>query len=103
MLNVGTLAGLPVAIGPYFSASRLLPVGMAQRPDWEIRSFFIVWLLRLIHPFFRSHKQAWLDQLWISAALFASLPLFSFGLEHSNLFVSLAREQWLLAAWTKAC
>lgn len=97
VLNVGTIAGLPVAIAVYFWANRLLPVGMAQRTDWEIRSFFIAWLLCLIHPLFRRHKQAWLDQLWVGAALFACLPLFSAGLEHSHLLASLVRGQWLLA------
>ncbi|MNJ46057.1 hypothetical protein D3C77_411770 [compost metagenome] len=97
VLNVGCVAGLPVAIGAYFWANRLLPVGMAHRADWEIRSFFIAWLICLMHPLWRSHKRAWIEQLSLGAVLFAALPLFSFTLEHSHLLASLARGQWLLA------
>lgn len=97
VLNVGTVAGLLLATGAYFWANRLLPVGMAQRADWEIRSFFIVWLLCFIHPLLRAHKRAWLEQLWVSAALFLTLPLFSFSLERSHLLASLSQGQWLLA------
>ncbi len=97
VLNVGTIAGLPLAIAAYFWANRLLPAGMAQRSDWEIRCFFIVWLLCLIHPLLRAHKRAWLEQLVLGAVLFATLPLFNFTLEHSHLLASVARGQWLLA------
>lgn len=97
VLNVGTVAGLPLAIAGYFWANRLLPAGMTQRSDWEIRGFFIIWLLCLIHPLLRTHKRAWLEQLWVCAALFAALPLFSFSYTHSHLFASLNRGQWLLA------
>ncbi|MDY7572209.1 PepSY-associated TM helix domain-containing protein [Pseudomonas sp. CCC4.1] len=97
VLNVGTVAGLPLAIAAYFWANRLLPVDMTQRSAWEIRSFFIIWLLCLVHPLLRSHKRAWLEQLWVAAGLFAALPLFSFGLAHSHLLASLAQGQWLLA------
>lgn len=97
VLNVGTVAGLLVATAAYFWANRLLPVGITQRSDWEIRSFFIVWLVCLIHPLLRTHKRAWLEQLVIAAGLFAALPLFSISLEHSHLLSSLKQGQWLLA------
>lgn len=98
VLNVGTVAGLPLAIAAYLWANRLLPAGLAQRSDWEIRSFLIIWLLCLLHPLLRSHKRAWQEQLVAGAVLFAGLPLFSLALPHSGLPASLASGNWLLAS-----
>ncbi|WP_312450994.1 PepSY domain-containing protein [Stutzerimonas nitrititolerans] len=96
-LNVGTIAGLPLAIAIYFWANRLLPSTLAQRADWEIRSFFIAWALCLIHPLLRPHKRAWIEQLQLAAVLFAALPVFGLGLPHSHLPAALLRGDWLLA------
>lgn len=96
-LNVGTIAGLPLAIAIYFWANRLLPSTLAQRADWEIRSFFIAWALCLIHPPLRPHKRAWIEQLQLAAVLFAALPVFGLGLPHSHLPAALLRGDWLLA------
>jgi len=97
VLNVGTVAGLPLAIAVYFWANRLLPVGLAQRSDWKIRSFLIAWLLCLLHPLLRSHKRAWQEQLVAAAVLFAGLPLFGLSLPYSGLPSTLAAGNWLLA------
>ncbi len=97
VLNVGTLAGLPIAIAVYFWANRLLPIAMAQRADWEIRCFFIAWALCLLHPLVRQPHQAWIEQLSMAALLYAGLPLFNFTLPGSHLFSTLAGGQWLLA------
>ena len=96
-LNVGTVAGLPLAIAAYFWANRLLPVELAQRSDWEIRCFLITWLLCLLHPLLRSYKRAWQEQLLVAALLFAGLPLFSLTLPNTGLPTSLAGGNWLLA------
>ena len=98
VLNIGTVAGLPLAIGVYFWANRLLPAELAQRTDWEIRSFLLAWLLCLLHPLLRSHKRAWQEQLVAAAVLFASLPLFSLGLPYSGLPSTLASGNWLLVS-----
>ncbi|MBB3103850.1 PepSY-associated TM helix domain-containing protein [Azomonas macrocytogenes] len=97
VLNVGAIAGLPIAIAAYFWANRLLPVAMAQRADWEIRSLFTAWALCLLHPLLRNHRRAWIEQLTLAALLYAGLPLFSFALPGSHLFATLAHGQWLVA------
>ncbi|HSX69617.1 MAG TPA: PepSY-associated TM helix domain-containing protein, partial [Pseudomonas sp.] len=97
VLNIGTVAGLPLAIAAYFWANRLLPVDLAQRADWEIRGFFLAWLLCLLHPLLRTHRQAWVEQLLLAAVLFAGLPLFNLGLSHSGLITTLPDANWLLA------
>lgn len=96
-LNVGTIAGLPLALGAYFWANRLLPAQMAGRAGWEINIFLAVWLLCLIHPVLRTHRQAWVEQLAATALLLAALPLFSFYYPHSHLVASLGAGQWVLA------
>lgn len=75
VLNVGSIAGLSIATAAYFVANRLIPADTLQRSDWEIRSFFIVWLLCAVHGLLRSHRRAWVEQLALAALLFGSLPL----------------------------
>lgn len=96
-LNVGSIVGLPIAIASYFWANRLLPVVMEGRVDSEIQWFLIAWGLCFIHPWLRSYKQAWIEQLGLASVLFVSLPLFSFGLPHSHIFSTLAHGQWVVA------
>ncbi|PCC98126.1 PepSY-associated TM helix domain-containing protein [Halopseudomonas pelagia] len=98
VLNVGTVAGLPLAIGAYFWANRLLPATLADRGTTEIRCFFIVWALCLIHPLLRRHKQAWIEQLFATAVLYAGLPLFGLTTPGSGLPVTLREGNWLLVA-----
>src|SRR5690606_29068910 len=73
-LNVGTIAGLMVAMGVYFWANRLLPAQMAARSTWEISSFFVAWAICLLHPMLRTHRHAWIDQCWAVAILYVTLP-----------------------------
>ncbi|MPT16548.1 MAG: PepSY domain-containing protein [Pseudomonas sp.] len=97
MLNVGCIAGLPVAIAAYFWANRLLPAGLEQRADWEIRGFFIAWALCLLHPLLRSHKRAWLEQTSLAALLFGGLPFFALLQPSSSLITTVSQGHWLLA------
>jgi uncharacterized iron-regulated membrane protein len=97
VLNIGTVAGLPLAIAAYFWANRLLPDGLEQRADWEIRTFFLAWALGLLHPLLRTHRRAWIEQLLFAAILFAGLPLFGLTLPHSGLLATVANGHWLVA------
>ena len=98
-LNVGTIAGLPVAIAAYFWANRLLPVDMAGRADWEVHVLFMVWLAALIHPRLRSLRTAWIEQLWLGAAAFTLLPLVNAATTDGHLLQSLAAGDWLFAGF----
>ncbi|MDG9923481.1 MULTISPECIES: PepSY-associated TM helix domain-containing protein [unclassified Pseudomonas] len=75
VLNVGTLTGLSIACVAFFWGNRLLPVGIADRPEWEIAVFFAVWLLSFIHAGLRPAARAWVEQLLALAALCLLLPL----------------------------
>jgi uncharacterized iron-regulated membrane protein len=74
-LNIAAIAGLFVAIAALFWANRLLPVGLAQRGDWEVRIFLITWGVLLLHTFVRPVMRGWREQLWIGAGLWCALPV----------------------------
>jgi uncharacterized iron-regulated membrane protein len=99
VLNVGSIAGLSVATAAYFWLNRLIPADMAARSDWEIRGFFIVWLLCLLHPLLRPHRKAWTEQLALATMLFALLPLLNPLTGGASLLQSLAHSQWSVAGF----
>ena len=99
VLNVGSIAGLSVATAAYFWMNRLLPADMAGRGDWEIRGFFIAWLLCLLHPLVRPHRRAWLEQMALAALLFAVLPVLNPLTGGASLASSIAHGQWSIAGF----
>ncbi|WP_122317171.1 PepSY domain-containing protein [Pseudomonas cichorii] len=74
-LNVTVVAGLALACIAFMWANRLLPTELAQRGNWEVRVFFLVWLLSLGHAIARPWLSAWREQLGLSALLCIGLPL----------------------------
>lgn len=74
-LNVTAIVGLPVGIAAHFWANRLLPPGIAERAEWEVRALFFGWLLIAIWSACRPPVRAWIEGLWVCAALFGLLPL----------------------------
>lgn len=88
-LNLGAIAGLPVAMASFFWANRLLPVGMAERGDAEIRWFFIVWGAAAVLGLLRPTLRMWQAQLAAGALLFALLPVINAFTGPAPLTVSL--------------
>ena len=99
VLNVGSIAGLSVATAAYFWLNRLIPAELAGRADWEIRGFFIVWLLCALHPLVRSHRNAWRDQLALATILFALLPVLNPLTGGGSLLQTMAHNQWSVAGF----
>ncbi len=97
VLNVGSIAGLSVAVASYFWLNRLLPVPMQGRADWEINGFFLAWLLCLLHPLLVSHRNAWLQQMGLAALMYALLPLLGMLDGGASLAASVLRGQWSIA------
>jgi len=102
VLNVAAIAGLPVATAAYFFCNRLLPVDLAARADWEIRGFFLAWVLTLLHALLRPHARAWREQLGAAALLFAAMPLLNAWTGGRGLAASLAAGQWAIAGFDLA-
>ncbi|MDY6451016.1 PepSY-associated TM helix domain-containing protein [Acinetobacter faecalis] len=100
--NIAAIIGLPIACAAYFYANRFIPADMDMRLNWEIRTFFVVWLLTLIYPIFRSSRQAWLELLALATVLFASLPILNFMTGGQALWNSIAYGQWVIASFDLA-
>ena len=73
--NVAFVAGLMLACVGLPWANRLLPVDLAHRADWEVKLFFGVWLLSLLHAAWVPVQRAWVGQLGLAALLCIALPL----------------------------
>ncbi len=74
-LNIGCIAGLPVAYGAYFWANRLLPLELAQRADRETAAFFAAWGAALLLALWRPRRAMWRWQLACGALLLGGVPL----------------------------
>ncbi|HEY6528665.1 MAG TPA: PepSY-associated TM helix domain-containing protein [Cellvibrionaceae bacterium] len=91
-LNVGTIAGLPIAIAAYFWANRLVPVELTGRQNWEVNSLFVVWLLALMYPLIRPINRAWIEEFWLVSAAFLLLPLVNALTTERNFIHSIATQ-----------
>ncbi len=74
-LNIASIAGLSVAMTSYLWANRVLPVTLADRANAEVNVFFAVWGATLLYAMTRAAKRAWIELLWLAAALLALLPV----------------------------
>lgn len=88
-LNIGAIAGLPIAFGAYFWANRLLPLGMEKRPDAEIGYFFLAWGAAALLAQIRPGRRMWQCQLWVGAALLGGIPLLNAATTDTHLGVTL--------------
>jgi len=88
-LNVGAIAGLPVAMAAFFWANRLLPLDVANRGEAEIGWFFIVWGAAAVLGLLRPTLRMWQAQLALGALLFVLLPVLNAFTGPAPLTVSL--------------
>ncbi|WP_339417727.1 MULTISPECIES: PepSY-associated TM helix domain-containing protein [unclassified Pseudomonas] len=103
VLNIASMSGLMIAIAAFFWANRLLPVSFAERSDWEVQTFFIVWGLSLVHAMLRRGRQGWIEQLSAGALLFIAIPLLNALTTSHHLGVSLATGDWAMAGFDLTC
>ncbi|MCJ2188820.1 PepSY-associated TM helix domain-containing protein [Novosphingobium beihaiensis] len=99
VLNVATIAGLPLAVAGFFWANRLLPVAMLDRAAWEFHSLFAVWLGTLFYALGRPLRRAWIELLWATSAAFALIPVVNALTTDRHLGVTLAHGDWVLAGF----
>ncbi|WP_233356262.1 PepSY-associated TM helix domain-containing protein [Henriciella aquimarina] len=98
-LNAGSVAGLSLAVTAYFWANRLIPAGVANRADWEINSFLIVWALAAVYAFLRPVARAWIEIAGATAILLIGLPVLNMVVTDSHLFWSVPHGQWIVAGF----
>jgi hypothetical protein len=91
-----------VAMAAFFWGNRLLPAGIAGRPDWEIHLFFAVWLLMLFHASVRPVRRAWTEQFGAAAVLCATLPLWNLLAGKRHLLAAIREADWVFAGFELA-
>jgi uncharacterized iron-regulated membrane protein len=94
-LNIGVIAGACAGVAIYFLANRLLPIGMANRADWEIHSLFIAWGAVFVWTLGRPAKQAWVEALAACAALYVLVPIVNALTTARGLVPSLIARDWV--------
>jgi len=98
-LNIGAVAGLPIAFAAYFWGNRLLPVQMAERSDAEVNVFFYAWGAALLAAFLWPKRLMWAWQLYLGAAMFLLIPVINALTTHAHLGVTLRSGDWVLAGF----
>ncbi|MEM7083160.1 MAG: PepSY-associated TM helix domain-containing protein [Pseudomonadota bacterium] len=98
-LNIGTIIGLPVGIGVYFLANRLLPLDMINRGDWEVHCMFLAWLLCFVHAIVRKPQVAWKEQSWLAAGVYLLIPIVNALTTDLSLPATLSSGNWVLAGF----
>lgn len=98
-LNIASIAGLSVAMTSFLWGNRLLPVGIAARDEAEINVFFTVWAATLLYAVMRPAKRAWIELLWLAAALLALLPVLNALTTDRPFWRSVAQGDWVFAGF----
>jgi len=88
-LNIGAIAGLPIAFGAYFWSNRLLPLALDNRAAAEANCFFIAWGAALLLAQIKPSRAMWRFQLVVGAVLLAGLPLLNAVTTDTHLGVTL--------------
>jgi uncharacterized iron-regulated membrane protein len=82
-LNIGVIAGLPIALATYFWANRLIPVELANRPNAEVTAFFAAWGMAFAIAHIAPNWTMWRLQLSMAALMFGGIPVLNTLTAHS--------------------
>ncbi|GAB2561481.1 PepSY domain-containing protein [Dyella jejuensis] len=98
-LNVGVLAGMPLACIALLWVNRLLPASLIGRADWEARGFWAAWWLAAFWGIGRMRRgNPWRELFAATAALLLALPLINaLTCPYSSLLHSVHDRDWTLA------
>ena len=95
--NVATVAGLVVAMAAYLWSNRLIATDIDNRALWEIRIFFVVWLITLMHALTVSPRRGWCTQLAAAAVLLGGLPIVNGLTTSTALWRAISSGLWSIA------
>ena len=98
-LNVGVVAGLPLAAVAMLWANRWLPAEVAERSAWEIRAFCAVWIAAAVWAVARLRRgKPWRDLFAATSALMIGLPFVSMATaQQAALPHTLMKGDWRMA------
>lgn len=88
-LNIGAIAGLPLAVAAFFWANRLLPAALPDRAAAEIGVFFAAWGFTALAGLAMPSRRTWCIALWAGGALYLLLPVLNALTTDSHLGVTL--------------
>lgn len=95
-LNVAAFVGLPCATVAYLSANRLFIV-TSTTINYEIYSFFLVWLISLIIALITRKQHLWRTQLCFFIMLSIALPILNLSYLLKHEYVQSLRDYWTFA------
>lgn len=96
-LNIGVVAGMPLACACVLIANRLLPAAFEARAQWEATAFCVVWAATALYGLL--YARGWRGLFALTAVALGAIPLVNLATApQSHLGASLARGDWTLAA-----
>lgn len=99
-LNISVIIGLPTAMAGFFLANRLLDVKLEDRSALEVKAFFIVWGLLLLHALLRPWAKAWKEQLMLAGLAFAAVPSINLIVTPDAALINTLKDgNWVLASF----
>jgi uncharacterized iron-regulated membrane protein len=101
-LNIGAIAGVPIAMAAYFWGNRLLPAPMPDRIANEIMVFFVGWGVSLFAGLVWPARRMWIWQMALAGAMWMALPVLNAFTSPSNLVDNIAQGRWPLAGFDLA-
>ncbi|ENW04955.1 PepSY-associated TM helix domain-containing protein [Acinetobacter beijerinckii] len=93
-LNVAAFIGLPIAMMSYLFANRFVHV-TETTPNYEIYTFFIIWLLSFIFALFTKKQYLWKSQVLFMGLLALALPIYNFVYLLNHQLISDFKSYWL--------
>ncbi|NAR53420.1 PepSY domain-containing protein [Acinetobacter haemolyticus] len=93
-LNIATFIGLPIAMLSYLFANRFVHIS-GNMPNYEIYTFFSVWLFSFILALFTKKQYLWKSQIAVFGILAISLPIYDFIYLIQNQLISDFNSYWL--------
>lgn len=97
-LNVGFVAGMPLAMTGFLWGNRLLPSGGRGRAEDEISCMFITWGIAFIASLLLKPRFAWTGLFAAAAVSLLGLALADLAITDTGLVASLARGDIAMAA-----
>jgi hypothetical protein len=99
-LNVGVVAGMPLAVVSMLWANRLLPDGIAERATQEIWIFCAAWIVSALWACLRLRRgNPWRELFFVTALLCLGLPLLSMAVApEGSLLHAVPAGAWAVAS-----
>ncbi|MEN8410720.1 PepSY-associated TM helix domain-containing protein [Acinetobacter bereziniae] len=93
-LNTALILGLPIAMLGYLYANRIVSI-KADGPNYEIYTFFYLWLFSLIIALVSKQQYLWKTQLKLIIVMTLALPIFNLYYLISNHYIHSIYDYWL--------